>query len=98
MSKTKAEREWLNKVASYGCIACKMDGYEDSQATIHHIRHGMGMGQRNNHFNVLPLCKLHHQDGGYGVALHAGQEAFEAKYGTETELLEKLREELGYDS
>jgi hypothetical protein len=31
---------------------------------------------------------LHHTNGGYGVALHAGQKAFEAKYGTESELLE----------
>jgi hypothetical protein len=32
---------------------------------------------------------MHHQNGGYGIALHAGQKTFEAKYGTESQLLQQ---------
>jgi hypothetical protein len=78
------ERIHLSKVAAIGCIICRMP------AEIHHIRAGMGMGQRNNHFNAIPLCHKHHRTGGHGVALHAGQKTFEAKFGTELELLEKV--------
>lgn len=45
------------------------------------------MAQRATDFEVIPLCPTHHQTGGYGVALHAGQETFEEKYGTEGQLL-----------
>jgi hypothetical protein len=47
----------------------------------------MGMGMRNNFMNAIPLCPNHHQHGGHGIALHAGQETFESKFGTEEELL-----------
>ena len=47
----------------------------------------MGIGMRNNFMNAIPLCPLHHLHGGHGVALHAGQETFESKFGTEEELL-----------
>jgi hypothetical protein len=33
--------------------------------------------------NVIPLCGVHHQTGGYGVALHAGRARWELHYGTE---------------
>lgn len=83
---TKAEKEHLNRVAELGCIIDRMP------AEIHHIRSGMGMAQRNSNFNVIPLCPNHHRNGGYGVAIHAGIKAFEAKFGTESELLEKTNE------
>lgn len=81
----KAERAHLSKVADLGCIICR------GIAEIHHIRTGMGMAQRNTNFNVIPLCANHHRTGGYGIAFHAGKKAFEQKYGTELQLLEKLK-------
>ncbi len=33
----KAEREYMTKVAAYGCIACEKDGFS-RPAEIHHIR------------------------------------------------------------
>jgi len=54
----------------------------------------MGMGMRNSNDMVLPLCGAHHQTGGYKVALHAGQKAWEENFGTEMELLEWLKENL----
>lgn len=76
-----AEREHLAKVAALGCIICRMP------AEIHHLRKGMGIGQRNSHFNVIPLCPNHHRTGGHGVAIHAGQKTWEANFGTESDLL-----------
>lgn len=81
----KAERLHLQKLTDLGCIICKMP------AEIHHLRNGMGMGQRNNHFNTLPLCPTHHRTGGFGIALHAGQKTWEKNFGTERELLEKTQ-------
>ena len=57
--------------------------------SIHHLRAGVGMGQRSGDDRAIPLCPTHHQFGGYGVAFHAGKKAFEKKYGTEEELLTK---------
>lgn len=79
------ERQHLGKVAAIGCIICRMP------AEIHHVRSGMGMGQRNTNFNVIPLCHKHHRTGGHGVALHAGKKTFEEKFGTELELLERVK-------
>ena len=88
----KAEKEHLARVASLGCIVCRNLGFFETPATIHHIRAGQGMGQRASHNEVIPLCPGHHQHGGHGVAIHAGQKIFEAKYGTEEQLLEQVRE------
>ena len=56
-----------------------------------------GMAQRASHFDVLPLCHVHHRTGGHGVAFHAGQEAWEAKFGTERELLAAVRGLIGIE-
>ena len=81
----KAEKLHLNAVAELGCIICR------SPAEIHHPRSGVGMGQKSSHYDAIPLCHRHHRTGGHGVALHAGQKTFEANFGTEAELLEKVR-------
>lgn len=85
-----ADRLHLAKVAELGCIACRKLGIEDSPPEIHHPRTGCGMGQRASHLKAIPLCHAHHRTGGHGVALHAGQKAFEAIYGTELELLAEV--------
>ena len=85
---TKAERQHLDRVARLGCCVCIRLGYGESPAEIHHQRKLAGMGQRSSHFDVIPLCPLHHRTGGYGVAIHAGQKEWESRYGTELELLE----------
>ena len=84
---TKAEKQHYDKLSQLGCIVCLREGWGHSPPHIHHIRHGMGMGMRNNFMNAIPLCPNHHQHGGHGIALHAGQETFESKFGTEEELL-----------
>lgn len=86
---TKAERHHYDKLSQLGCIVCYREGLGYTLPHIHHIRHGVGMAQRSHYLMAIPLCPLHHQNGGHGVALHAGQKTFEAKYGTEMELLEQ---------
>lgn len=83
---TKADREWFAKIGSLGCVVC---GARDVE--VHHLT-GAGMGLRASHQDSIPLCVRHHRTGGYGVAVHAGTKAFDAKYGTQRELLEKTRQ------
>jgi hypothetical protein len=94
-SKTKAEKNHLERVVSLGCIVCKNLGHMDTPAEIHHIRTGCGTGQRADNSRVIPLCHSHHRTGGHGVAIHAGRQTWEDKYGTETELLVQVLYELG---
>lgn len=91
----KAEREHLSKVVALGCVVCRNEGFGPTEAEIHHLRSGMGMGQRNDNFSVLPLCPAHHRLGGIGKAFHAGRRTWEANFGTERDLLEQVRGELG---
>ena len=86
----KADKEYLGKVASIGCIICFRAGYPETPAEIHHIRDvGLGLGVRNSHTNTLPLCPLHHRgnDGIHGM----GRKAWERKYTTQSELLEQVK-------
>jgi len=87
----KVEKEWMTKVASYGCIACEIDGLL-SPAEIHHIRKHTGMGLRPSHTSILPLCSVHHRTG--KISVHLGKSAFVKKYGTEEQLEKQLRERI----
>lgn len=89
---TKDEQRHVIRVARLGCMACRTMGIFTPDVEIHHIRRGQGMGQRASHYEVIGLCAPHHRTGGHGVALHAGQRTWEANFGTESELLEKVRE------
>ena len=83
---TQAQKHRMAAVAELGCIVC------GSPAAIHHTGTYMGGGRDHNH--ILPLCGFHHQTGGYGNALHAGKKAWEANYGTEIELMQKVEKRL----
>lgn len=80
-------RQHMDRVASLGCIVCRREFGIHTPARCHHPRFGQGTGQRADDFLVIPLCDDHHQTGGHGVAIHAGQRSWEALYGTEMELL-----------
>jgi len=86
-------------VRSLGCIACR-HRYADSIDTpawkmivertkIHHVRFDQGMGLHDD-MKVIPLCNAHHQTGGLGAAIHAGQESFEDNFGREEDLLKEV--------
>ena len=88
---TKAEQVHKDAVAALGCLICYLEsGILGTPANLHHTKTGMGAGQRNDDWHVLPLCPRHHQTGGWGVAYHAGPREWQRRYGTETQLLETV--------
>ncbi len=92
---TKEEADWMARIVDRGCVACDLDvGPPRKAVAVHHILRG---GVRMGHLYTLPLCDPgHHQNGAqFGmVSRHPWKARFEKRYGTEIELLEKLREEL----
>ena len=51
---TAAEREYMGRVASLGCLIC------GAPAQLHHPRDGQGKGQRAQNWLVVPLCQADH--------------------------------------
>ena len=92
---TKDEKAHYEKLFQIGCIVCRNLGFGYSAPHIHHIRHGVGLAMRSHWSLAIPLCPMHHQHGGFGVALHAGQKSFEKAFGTESELLQQTLDILG---
>lgn len=91
--RNKAMNHHMTKVAALGCIACILDGNEGTPAELHHPRHGAGMGQRSPDSDVLPLCSHHHRGTMHPrvPSIHLDRARFEARYGTEAELLDTVR-------
>ena len=86
-SPTAHEKAHLCIIASLRCIICGR-----SPVNVHHIREGYGLSQRAPHIETLPLCPWHHQTGTFGEAFHAGPREWVARFGTERELLARLRQ------
>jgi hypothetical protein len=83
-SKTKAEKEHLNLVASHGCMVC-----DSPVVCVHHIRES---GEPRDHYKTIPLCPDHHQ--GYSGIHYLGKKEFYKRFGHEMDMLEKLRNEI----
>lgn len=84
MSKA-AESRHMGRVAELGCLIC------DSPANVHHIRTGVGMGQRQSAYLTIPLCREHHQG---DFSIHSHRREFCALYGGELKLLAQTIERL----
>lgn len=85
------ERAWMDWIVAYGCIACHLDGLGHTPPAVHHILRG---SQRIGHLFTLPLCDPGHHQGGQErgmVSRHPWKARFEERYGTEMELLTRLR-------
>lgn len=97
--RTKADNAWLAAISSIGCIACIVQGTPGTPSEAHHIREGQGRGQRADHQQAIPLCPAHHRgtDHPRTASIHMAKRAFIEQFGTEQELLERTRQELGYD-
>lgn len=93
-SPTAEEKRFMQKVAESGCLICWIYEGVYSPAEIHHIE---GKTKEGAHKKILPLCYLHHREGsntlGY-VSRHPHRAEFEARYGTEADLYEKLKERI----
>ncbi len=85
-SPNKAEKAHWNALCStVGCVACLIDGDFNNWCSIHHCD---GRTKPGCHMRVLPLCGSHHQDDGSGaIAIHPWKAQFEAKYGTQADLM-----------
>lgn len=92
MSKTKADKQWLDDVSSLCCIACRNAGLP-SLAEIHHVRTGVGMAQRAAHTRVLPLCPRHHR-ACYPTGFHAAPKSWQVEHGSEETLLAQVAREV----
>lgn len=90
-----AERKWMDAVARLGCCACRKLGVEQPEVSLHHID---GRTKPGAHMRVIPLCATHHQLGkpeGDWVSVHPWKRSFEARFGTQAELLEECRALVG---
>ena len=88
---TKAEKKWMAAVADLGCIVC-LDEHGYVPCHVHHI---LVAGKRSGHLNTIGLCPTHHSSGirnAFAVSRHPFRREFEARYGTEWELLLKTKE------
>lgn len=93
---TKSDKKYWDAVAQLGCIPCKIDGYHNPLVSIHHVD---GRTKPGAHRKVLGLCAGHHQKGTNTnnpnmIAVHPDKARFEAKYGTQEELMRKTNERL----
>lgn len=87
---------WDRMAVHVGCIACRIDGRQNDYVSIHHID---GRTKPGCHRKVLPLCAGHHQHGTGAdktlIAVHPHKSRFEARYGSQAELLVHVIELLG---
>lgn len=82
-AKTKAEKEYLNKVAALGCLRC------GRPAEIHHVKYGMN---NRPHSQVIPLCPYHHRQGPFGDCIENGKKTTQKNWGiTEAEMLDRVK-------
>ena len=85
---TAEEKRFMDQMGALPCIACLKDGWTNHVISLHHID---GRTKPGAHFLVLPLCAGHHQDGTGPnttlIAVHPYKARFEARYGTQRELL-----------
>ena len=91
--KGKARSAHFARVAALGCIACLMDGNPGTPPELHHPRANAGMGQKAPDRDVLPLCHRHHRgtDHPRTPSIHLDRLRFIMEYGTESELLARVR-------
>ncbi len=79
---------WDRLANEIGCVACMKDGNFNPHVSIHHVD---GRTKPGCHQLVLPLCSGHHQDGTGEdkslIAVHPWKARFEARYGTQAELM-----------
>lgn len=97
---TRAEKQHLNRVQGLGCIACHIQGTPGTSAEIHHPRAGTGAGRKASHFDAIPLCHAHHRGTNHPLtpSIHLDKRKFITMFGTEAELLRKVRELLGEEA
>ena len=68
----------MGKVAATGCILCLHQGHADTPGEVHHIKEGVGAGQRQSDWLTVCLCPEHHRG---ASGLHGlGTKGFYTRY------------------
>ena len=95
--KGKARSAHFARVAALGCISCMMDGNHGTPPELHHPRAGAGAGMKSPDADVIPLCHRHHRgtDHPRTPSIHRDRLVFIERYGTEMQLLARVRALLG---
>lgn len=92
---TAEEARFMDRMGQLPCIACLKDGWTNHSISLHHID---GRTKPGAHFLVIPLCGEHHQqddsDIRQRISVHGRKATFQARYGTERELLAECVEML----
>jgi len=90
-TKTVEEQRWMNRVAELGCLICA-----NNYVVLHHITTlRKGYGSKSSNFAVLPLCFNHHDAKIEGESIHENVELWEAKYGSQIDLLKVVYDQMG---
>ncbi len=87
--------KYLAKVRKLPCVACAMEDWDNYEAVPHH-KTGAGMGCKDHDDETFPLCTRHHTSGGLGIAIHAGVETWEDKYGSQDSHIHNTKRRLSY--
>lgn len=97
--RTKGDNAWMGAIVEIGCIACLVQGTPGTIPEIHHIRAGQGRGQRSDHQKSIALCPAHHRGTHHPdiASIHMAKRAFIEQFGTEEELYERTKQELGWE-
>ncbi len=92
---TADEARFMDAMAALGCLACAKDGIENLHISIHHIA---GRTAPGAHYLTIGLCAPHHQqddgDPMGRISVHGSKARFEARYGTQYELLAEAKARL----
>lgn len=91
-SPNKEEKIWMSKIIEQGCIVCRLEHDVYTPAEVHHID---GKVKPQAHLKTLALCPNHHRMGLNNeliVSRHPYKAEFVKRYGTEIELLNKLKD------
>ena len=92
---TAEEALFMDRMGTLPCIACLKDGWANYVISLHHID---GRVKPDAHRQILPLCGPHHQqddtDPRGRISVHGRKATFQARYGTERELLAECLEML----
>ena len=89
---TAEEKKYMESVVSFGCIVCLVYHEVQTPCEIHHTD---GSQKEGAHLKTIGLCFRHHREGSdckQYVSIHPHKARFEARYGTEQELLEITKE------
>ena len=87
-----SDKEYMDIVASIGCVACMIDGNPGTPAELHHPRERVGAAEKAPDRDVIPLCPDHHRNGSVVPSIHKHQPMFHRFYGETYDLVKKTRE------